>query len=98
MSYRPPAVYLTHFGQLTDVAAQAQQLRRQIDAHVDIARRAQGSAADKLARIRAGLVDLLLSETRLFGCRLSDAEILEVFAVDLDLNAQGLACWADCEK
>ena len=98
MSYRPPAVYLTHFGQLTDVAAQAQQLRRQIDAHVDIARRAQGSGADKRSRIRAGLVDLLLSEARQFGCRLSDADILEVFAVDLDLNAQGLACWGDSEK
>lgn len=98
LSYRPPAVYLTHFGQLTDVAAQAQRLRRQIDAHVDIARRAQGSGADKLARIRAGLVDLLLSETRQFGCRLSDADILEIFAVDLDLNAQGLTCWVEGEK
>lgn len=98
MSYRPEAVYLTHFGQLKDVAAKAQQLRRQIDAHVEIARRERRSGQEKLARIRAGLVDLLLSEARLFGCRLRDADILDVFAVDLDLNAQGLACWVDNEK
>ena len=98
MSYRPQAVYLTHFSQLKDVAAQAQQLHRQIDAHVAIARREMNAGQEKQSRIRAGLVDLLLSEARLFGCRLPDAEILDVFAVDLDLNAQGLACWVENEK
>lgn len=98
MNYRPEAVYLTHFGQLKDVAAKAQQLRHQIDAHVDIARREQRSGQEKRSRIRAGLVDLLLSEARQFGCRLPDADILDVFAGDLDLNAQGLACWVESEK
>ena len=98
VSYRPQAVYLTHFSQLKDVAAQAQQLHRQIDAHVAIARREKEAGQEKQSRIRAGLVDLLLSEVRLFGCRLPDAEILDVFAVDLDLNAQGLACWVENEK
>lgn len=98
VSYRPQAVYLTHFSRLADVAAQAQQLHRQIDAHVAIARREKEAGHEKQSRIRAGLVDLLLSEARLFGCRLPDAEILDVFAVDLDLNAQGLACWVENEK
>ena len=98
VSYRPQAVYLTHFSRLADVAAQAQQLHRQIDAHVAIARREKEAGQEKQSRIRAGLVDLLLSEARLFGCRLPDAEILDVFAVDLDLNAQGLACWVENEK
>ena len=98
VSYRPQAVYLTHFSRLADVAAQAQQLHRQIDAHVAIARREKDAGQEKESRIRAGLVDLLLAEARLFGCRLPDAEILDVFAVDLDLNAQGLACWVENEK
>ena len=98
VSYRPQAVYLTHFSRLADVAAQAQQLHRQIDAHVAIARREKEAGQEKQSRIRAGLVDLLLSEARRFGCRLPDAEILDVFAVDLDLNAQGLACWVENEK
>jgi glyoxylase-like metal-dependent hydrolase (beta-lactamase superfamily II) len=98
MSYRPEAVYLTHFGQLKDVAAQVQQLRRQIDAHVAIARREKDAGQEKLARIRAGLVDLLLDEVKRFGSRLPDAEILDIFAVDLDLNAQGLAFWIENGK
>ena len=98
VSYQPQAVYLTHFSRLADVAAQAQQLHRQIDAHVAIARREKEAGHEKQSRIRAGLVDLLLSEARRFGCRLPDAEILDVFAVDLDLNAQGLACWVENEK
>ena len=98
MSYRPQAVYLTHFSQVTEVADKARQLHRQIDAHAAIALREKDSGQDKLPRIRAGLAELLLSETRLFGCRLPDAEILDVFAADLDLNAQGLAYWVENEK
>ena len=98
VSYRPQTVYLTHFSQLKDVAAQAQQLHRQIDAHVAIARREKDAGQQKLSRIRAGLADLLLDEVKRFGSRLPDAEILDVFAVDLDLNAQGLAFWIENEK
>ena len=98
MSYRPQAVYLTHFSQVKDVADKARQLHRQIDAHAAIAQREKGSGQEQLSRIRAGLAELLLSEARLFGCRLSDAEILDVFAGDLDLNAQGLSFWVNNDK
>ena len=93
MSYRPEAVYLTHFSQVQNVAEKARQLHRQIDAHVAIARREK-----EVSAIRAGLADLLLGEARLFGCSLPDADILDVFAPDLDLNAQGLAFWVENEK
>lgn len=95
MSYRPPYVYLTHFGQLGEPQAKAGELHRLIDAHVAIARREPGSGDGRLARIRAALAELLLDEARRFGCRLADDEILEVLASDLDLNAQGLAHWID---
>lgn len=95
MSYRPPYVCLTHFGQLLEPQAKAGELHRLIDAHVAIARREPGSGDDRLARIRAALAGLLLDEARCFGCRLANDVILEVFAADLDLNAQGLAHWID---
>lgn len=98
MSHRPQALYLTHFSQVRDVAAKASQLHRLIDAHVDIARRESDSGEQKVSRIRAGLADLLLAEARLFACRLSDDAILDVFAADLDLNAQGLAYWVERES
>ena len=98
MSYRPEAVYLTHFSQVREVVAKALQLHRQIDAHVDIARREKDSGQDKLLRIRAGLTELLLREARLFGCRVPEADLLGIFANDLDLNAQGLTFWIENEK
>ena len=95
MSYRPPFVCLTHFGQLVEPQAKANELHRLIDAHVAIARREQRAGDERLARMRAALAGLLLDEARRFGCRLADDVILEVFAADLELNAQGLAHWID---
>lgn len=95
MSYRPEAVYLTHFSQVRDVEAKARDLHRLIDAYLDIARREKNRGAERQPRIRDALAQLLVEETSRFGCRLPHAEILEIFAMDLDLNAQGLVVWLD---
>lgn len=98
MSYRPQAIYLTHFGQTCDVAAKALDLHRMIDAHVAIALREKKAGAERHARIRVGLDELLLEETKRFGCRLADADVLKVFDADLELNTQGLVVWLDNDK
>ena len=98
MSYRPQAIYLTHFGQTCDVAGKALDLHRMIDAHVAIALREKKAGAERHARIRAGLDELLLEETKRFGCRLADADVLKVFDADLELNTQGLVVWLDNDK
>jgi len=98
LSYQPTRVYLTHYSELRDVPAKAARLRELIDAHLVVARREEGRAGDRVARIRAGLVDLLLVEAQRFGCRLPSTQVLELFATDLDLNAQGLAVWLDSER
>ena len=98
MSYRPEAMYLTHFSQVKDVAAKAFELHRLIDAHVEIACRERNSGSERHSRIRVGLALLLLEEAKRFGCRVPPAEILEIFAGDLDLNAQGLSVWLDSQR
>ena len=98
MSYRPQAIYLTHFGQTCDVAGKALDLHRMIDAHVAIALREKKAGAERHARIRVGLDELLLEETKRFGCRLADADVLKVFDADLELNTQGLVVWLDIDK
>ena len=95
MSYRPEVMYLTHFGQLRDPAAHAVDLHRQVDAHVAIARREKDAGAQRHGRIRDGLAALLLDEARRFGSPLAPAVLLDVFASDLELNAQGLGVWLD---
>ena len=98
MSYRPTAMYLTHYSQVVDVAAKAAELHRLIDAHLDIARREKDSGPDRHSRMRAMLAHLLVDEAKAFGCRLPPAEILEIFATDLELNAQGLGVWLDAQN
>ena len=98
MSYQPGALYLTHYSQITDVPAKVIQLRRLIDAHLNIARSERGAGVERHARIRAGLANLLLDETKIFGCPLSTEKILDIYATDLDLNAQGLCVWLDTES
>lgn len=98
MSFQPTAMYLTHYSQVVEVAAKAAELHRLIDAHLDIARREKDSGPDRHSRIRAMLAHLLVDEAKAFGCQLPPAEILEIFATDLDLNAQGLGVWLDAQN
>ncbi|MBL0208816.1 MAG: MBL fold metallo-hydrolase [Propionivibrio sp.] len=98
MTYRPQAMYLTHFSQVKDVDAKARDLHRLIDAYLDIARREENAGPERQPRIRNGLAQLLIDETTRFGCRLPHAEILEIFAMDLELNAQGLVVWLDGQR
>jgi glyoxylase-like metal-dependent hydrolase (beta-lactamase superfamily II) len=95
MGYKPEAVYLTHFGQVRDVATKGMKLHQLVDAFVEIARREKSAVSDRHGRIRAGLTQLLLDEARGFGCRLPGEQILDIFSGDLDLNAQGLGVWLD---
>ncbi|MRD74158.1 MBL fold metallo-hydrolase [Rhodocyclus tenuis] len=56
------------------------------------AERARGSL---VTRIREGLSTLLVDEAAAFGCPLPAADVLALYATDLELNAQGLAVWLE---
>ncbi|MEO8411619.1 MAG: MBL fold metallo-hydrolase, partial [Propionivibrio sp.] len=86
--------------EVLDVAAKAADLHRLIDALVALARRekdAEKNAAgpERHARLRAATDRLLLDEAERFGCRLPPEKLIEVYEMDLELNAQGLGVWLD---
>jgi glyoxylase-like metal-dependent hydrolase (beta-lactamase superfamily II) len=95
LGFRPEAAYLTHFSKIKDVAEHAVNLHRMVDAHVAIAQRERGAGKERHARIRDGLAQLLLDEIGRFGCALPATAVLEIYANDLELNAQGLGVWLD---
>lgn len=95
VGYQPDAVYLTHYSQVRNVTEKAQDLHRLIDAHLSVARLEAAVGPERHLRIRAGLAHLLVDEAKRFGCQLQPAKILEIYAADLDLNAQGLGVWLD---
>lgn len=95
---RPGAVYVTHYSQVRDIARLAEDMHRLVAAHEQLARAVGVEGAPRLAQLKAGVTDIILDEARRYGWRLAREEVLDIFAGDIDLNAQGLAIWLDTLK
>ena len=101
LSSAPQAMYLTHYDRVVEVERLAADLVEQIDAMVAIAGEADAAAADaddRHTRLRAALAALYLRRARAHRVPLDDAGVLRVIGMDIELNAQGLACWLDRER
>lgn len=98
LSYQPEAMYLTHYSQVPEVEARAQDLLRHLDALVAIGEREKSAGEARHARIKQAMTDYLLAEIRAHGCTVPEAELLDIWATDLELNAQGLGVWLDQQK
>lgn len=94
MQHTPEAMCLTHYGRVENAPKLAADLHVQIDAMTAIARACDGRA-DRHRALVAALSELYLERARAHGCRLDDAGVLRVLEMDIELNAQGLACWLD---
>jgi len=95
MALGPEALYVTHFGQVHEPGRLAADLHRLIDAHVALAERHRDAGAERNALLRKGIEEMLLAESRRQGWTLSERQLLRLFAIDVDLNAQGLEAWLD---
>ncbi len=94
----PQALYLTHYGQVGEVPRLTADVKRLIGAHVAMAEAVAATGVSGEARhraLKAGVHRLIDEERARQGWTLDDASLREVFSVDDDLNAQGLAVWLD---
>jgi hypothetical protein len=94
LAYAPEAMYLTHYGRVTPPAALGQALLEQIEAMVALARSCDGRP-DRHRCLVAALTELYLERAHAHGVPLDDAAATRVLAMDIELNAQGLASWLD---
>jgi hydroxyacylglutathione hydrolase len=92
---RPGAIYVTHYSQVRDVARLAADMHRLIDAHETLARAERGAGSERHARLKAGVAAMVLGEAQRNKWQLTEQQVLEIFAGDIELNAQGLAIWLD---
>jgi hydroxyacylglutathione hydrolase len=95
LALRPEAIYVTHYGQVRDVPRLGADLHRLIDAHVEAALHHRGAGAERHARIKAAIIEILLGEARRHGWRMAPDALLRLMAIDVELNAQGLGVWLD---
>lgn len=95
LALKPPAIYLTHYARVEAVEILGAELLTRLDALVGIAQACREAGPERHERIRQGITDYLLAEVRAHGCILPDATVLEIWATDLELNAQGLGVWLE---
>lgn len=97
LSYSPECMYLTHYGRVEDVEKLAGDLYEQIDSMTTIARDCDGGD-NRHQCMTAALTSLYQDRARKHGCLLDDAGVARVLAMDIELNAQGLASWLDRDR
>lgn len=95
LACQPQAMYLTHYGRVTEVDRLAADLHRLVDTQVAVARAARGNGVARHVEILAGLEQIVREETARQGWALSEEEALDMLRLDLELNAQGLGVWLD---
>jgi glyoxylase-like metal-dependent hydrolase (beta-lactamase superfamily II) len=91
----PPVMYLTHYGQLRDIAQRGGDLRRRIDAIVELTLTKRSLKSDRHQSIKEAMTNYLLREIREHGSTLPDNALLDILGNDLELNTQGLETWLD---
>lgn len=89
----PSAMYLTHFGRVQDPERLAHLLHAQIDAMVALGRACQGSTG-RHGLLIEGLRALYREGLARHGVADPEAALGRL-ALDIELNAQGLASWLD---
>jgi glyoxylase-like metal-dependent hydrolase (beta-lactamase superfamily II) len=101
LAYEPEGMYLTHYDRVgksyAEVEKLAQALYEQINAMEKLGRDADGKP-DRHARLVEALTTLYLQRAREAQVPLDDAQVEQALAMDIELNAQGLACWLDRER
>jgi len=90
MSFAPDRLYLTHYGEFENPAAQQQSFERWIDEYVDLCNRQEPTdqAGDEA-------LESALMQTMLDGLDAGDRQnrIAKLMQLDIRLNAQGLGYW-----
>ena len=93
-SFRPQAMYLTHFGRVDEVARLMEDLREGIRAHYEIAKETVG-AEDPAEEIFERLSRWFHERALDHGLGWTREQTEEFFAIDLRLNTQGLLTWQE---
>jgi hydroxyacylglutathione hydrolase len=95
VALRPERVFVTHFGGVPEAERLGADLHRLIDAHVALACTHVQAGARRHALLKEGLERILLEESGRQAWPLGREALLELFATDIELNAQGLGVWLD---
>jgi glyoxylase-like metal-dependent hydrolase (beta-lactamase superfamily II) len=100
LARQPRCMYLTHYGCVGgngDVPRLGRLLLGLLDAMVALgeSHRGRADAAARHEALKQGQLEIFTRSLRAHGVAFDDARIAELLALDLELNAQGMAIWLD---
>ncbi len=93
----PTCMYLTHFGRVGEVPRLGALLLGQLQQMAALGR-AERDAPDRHERLKQGQLDIFCASLAAHGCAMCRAQVAQLLAIDLELNAQGMAAWLDRPK
>jgi glyoxylase-like metal-dependent hydrolase (beta-lactamase superfamily II) len=94
LAFAPEHIHVTHYGRIGEVPRLARLLLGQLDEMVALARSVV-AGPERHGALMRGFEAIHLKSLREHGVTLSDERIRELLALDLELNAQGIAIWLD---
>jgi glyoxylase-like metal-dependent hydrolase (beta-lactamase superfamily II) len=98
LAQQPQRMYLTHYGCIGDIAKLGRDLFDQLDAVVALGERIrlqQLAPDERHTALTNGLSALYLQRLERLGSTLTREHALGLLAMDIELNAQGMAGWLD---
>ena len=100
LAREPSAVYLTHYGRLGNVQQLGELLLHLLGQVVALGHSLRDSSPQQARHdaLCQGLRSIYHASLREHGCTLADDAIDAVLALDVELNAQGMAVWLDRDK
>lgn len=98
LAAQPACMYLTHYGRVgadrADVPRLGTLLLGLLDEMVALGRRVQ-HAPNRHQALKDGQLEIFSASLSAHGCTHTTAEVASLLAIDLELNAQGMAVWLD---
>ena len=95
LGYNPQAVYLTHFGHVTNIEKLGSDLRNCLDQFTEMALVLKQEGKAQQDNLASGVQQILRDRLRKHNCQLPESRQDELLAFDYQLNAQGIKVWLD---
>jgi glyoxylase-like metal-dependent hydrolase (beta-lactamase superfamily II) len=94
LAFAPQRMFLTHYGEVGHVAQLGADLLEQLDQVVQLGHSLRAHP-DRHTALKQGLAEMYLHRLQQHGCTMARDAALTLLAMDLELNAQGMALWLD---
>jgi glyoxylase-like metal-dependent hydrolase (beta-lactamase superfamily II) len=96
---RPACMYLTHYSRVGDVQRLGTRLLALLGELAALGRACEHhhDKAERHEMLKRGQLAIFMRSLAAHGCTMDEPAVAELLAVDLELNAQGIAIWLDRE-